>query len=156
MRPGGVKPWMVCGSVYLRMPSAPCGAGRRDGRHLRVRTRHRARRLPRGGPGGPVDSVWALLHGPAFLHLDGKLDASTPEVVAARVTAAVQALFTALARALGAGYRGCRTMRRWRTMKASRRAPMTILVHQELRVPSKEISACTVPRTSTPAIEPAT
>lgn len=59
-------------------------------------------------------------------------------------------------RARGAGYRGCRTMTRWRTMKASSRAPMTILVHQELRVPSKEISACTVPRTSTPAIEPAT
>ncbi|WP_330451716.1 MULTISPECIES: TetR/AcrR family transcriptional regulator [unclassified Streptomyces] len=40
-------------------------------------------------------TVWALVHGLAFLHLDGKLDASTPEVVAARVTAAVQALFTA-------------------------------------------------------------
>ncbi|MFJ5934419.1 TetR/AcrR family transcriptional regulator [Streptomyces sp. NPDC093071] len=40
-------------------------------------------------------TVWALVHGLAFLHLDGKLDASTPEVVAAQVTAAVQALFHA-------------------------------------------------------------
>ncbi|MZE53204.1 TetR family transcriptional regulator [Streptomyces sp. SID5770] len=40
-------------------------------------------------------TVWALVHGLAFLHLDGKLDASTPEVVGAQVTAAVQALFRA-------------------------------------------------------------
>ncbi|MFF7851584.1 TetR/AcrR family transcriptional regulator [Streptomyces sp. NPDC007910] len=40
-------------------------------------------------------TVWALVHGLAFLHLDGKLDASTPEVVGAQVTAAVQALFHA-------------------------------------------------------------
>jgi hypothetical protein len=40
-------------------------------------------------------TVWALVHGLAFLHLDGKLDASTPEVVAAQVTAAVHALFNA-------------------------------------------------------------
>ncbi|MYW11815.1 TetR family transcriptional regulator [Streptomyces sp. SID2563] len=39
-------------------------------------------------------TVWALVHGLAFLHLDGKLDASTPDVVTAQVTAAVQALFT--------------------------------------------------------------
>ena len=30
--------------------------------------------------------VWALVHGLAFLHLDGKLDASTPLVVADRVS----------------------------------------------------------------------
>ncbi|WP_406339805.1 TetR/AcrR family transcriptional regulator [Streptomyces sp. NBC_00649] len=40
-------------------------------------------------------TVWALVHGLAFLHLDGKLDSSTPEVVAAQVESAVQALFTA-------------------------------------------------------------
>ncbi|GGS56104.1 TetR/AcrR family transcriptional regulator [Streptomyces cinerochromogenes] len=39
-------------------------------------------------------TVWALVHGLAFLHLDGKLDASTPDVVADRVRTAVQALFT--------------------------------------------------------------
>ncbi|MGW5256336.1 TetR/AcrR family transcriptional regulator [Streptomyces sp. NPDC004012] len=50
-------------------------------------------------PGADTDAlsttVWALVHGLAFLHLDGKLDASTPEVVADQVRAAVQALFTA-------------------------------------------------------------
>ncbi|MFD8206664.1 TetR/AcrR family transcriptional regulator [Streptomyces sp. NPDC059695] len=40
-------------------------------------------------------SVWALVHGLAFLHLDGKLDASSPEAVAAQVRGAVHALFTA-------------------------------------------------------------
>src|ERR1700756_5115686 len=39
-------------------------------------------------------AVWGLVHGLAFLHLDGKLDASTPEVVANRVRAAVNALLT--------------------------------------------------------------
>lgn len=40
-------------------------------------------------------TVWALVHGLAFLHLDGKLDSSTPEVVADQVRASVVALFTA-------------------------------------------------------------
>ncbi|MFD4647948.1 TetR/AcrR family transcriptional regulator [Streptomyces sp. NPDC058441] len=40
-------------------------------------------------------TVWALVHGLAFLHLDGKLDISTPEVVATQVHAAVHALFDA-------------------------------------------------------------
>ncbi|MEV7033546.1 TetR/AcrR family transcriptional regulator [Streptomyces sp. NPDC093272] len=40
-------------------------------------------------------TVWALVHGLAFLHLDGKLDASAPELVAAQVRAAVRALFVA-------------------------------------------------------------
>ncbi|MER7665931.1 TetR/AcrR family transcriptional regulator [Streptomyces sp. NPDC096193] len=39
-------------------------------------------------------TVWALVHGLAFLHLDGKLDSSTPEVVAEQVRASVHALFT--------------------------------------------------------------
>nr|WP_202515605.1 MULTISPECIES: TetR/AcrR family transcriptional regulator [unclassified Streptomyces] len=50
-------------------------------------------------PGADVEAlsttVWALVHGLAFLHLDGKLDTSTPEVVAGQVRAAVRALFTA-------------------------------------------------------------
>jgi AcrR family transcriptional regulator len=37
-------------------------------------------------------AIWALVHGLAFLHLDGKLDASTPSAVADRVTAAIGAL----------------------------------------------------------------
>jgi AcrR family transcriptional regulator len=50
-------------------------------------------------PGANVEAmstaVWALVHGLAFLHLDGKFDASTPAVVADRVRAAVHALLTA-------------------------------------------------------------
>ncbi|MFC8866649.1 TetR/AcrR family transcriptional regulator [Streptomyces sp. NPDC057148] len=50
-------------------------------------------------PGVDADAlsttVWALVHGLAFLHLDGKLDSSTPEVVAAQVQGAVHALFNA-------------------------------------------------------------
>ncbi len=40
-------------------------------------------------------AIWALVHGLAFLHLDGKLDAGTSSVVADRVTAAIQAVLTA-------------------------------------------------------------
>jgi AcrR family transcriptional regulator len=40
-------------------------------------------------------AIWALVHGLAFLHLDGKLDARTPAEVASRVSAAIQALLTA-------------------------------------------------------------
>ncbi|MFJ6426137.1 TetR/AcrR family transcriptional regulator [Streptomyces hydrogenans] len=40
-------------------------------------------------------TVWALVHGLAFLHLDGKLDTSTPEAVAHQVRSSVFALFTA-------------------------------------------------------------
>ncbi|MGW1840543.1 TetR/AcrR family transcriptional regulator [Streptomyces sp. NPDC002067] len=47
----------------------------------------------------PVDAlataVWALVHGLAFLHLDGKLDTSTPEIVAGQVGAAVHAMLSA-------------------------------------------------------------
>ncbi|MFF0428339.1 TetR/AcrR family transcriptional regulator [Streptomyces sp. NPDC021012] len=46
-------------------------------------------------------TVWALVHGLAFLHLDGKLDASSPEVVATQVRAAVHALFTATSAPVG-------------------------------------------------------
>jgi AcrR family transcriptional regulator len=40
-------------------------------------------------------ATWALVHGLAFLHLDGKLDATTPSAVAERVTGAIEALLTA-------------------------------------------------------------
>ncbi|MEU2438349.1 TetR/AcrR family transcriptional regulator [Streptomyces rubradiris] len=50
-------------------------------------------------PGVDADAlstaVWALVHGLAFLHLDGKLDTSAPEVIAAQVSSAVLALFAA-------------------------------------------------------------
>jgi AcrR family transcriptional regulator len=61
-------------------------------------------------PGADVEAmstaVWALVHGLAFLHLDGKLDTSTPEVVSGRVRAAVDAMLTAsevTSRAVAAG-----------------------------------------------------
>ncbi|MFE9069350.1 TetR/AcrR family transcriptional regulator [Streptomyces violaceusniger] len=47
------------------------------------------------GPGADFEAlstaVWAMVHGLAFLHLEGKLDASVPEVVADRVRAAIHA-----------------------------------------------------------------
>jgi AcrR family transcriptional regulator len=52
----------------------------------------------RAVPGNGADfdalaiAVWALVHGLAFLHLDGKLDASDPEAIADRVSGAVHAV----------------------------------------------------------------
>jgi AcrR family transcriptional regulator len=49
-------------------------------------------------PGADAESLaialWALVHGLAFLHLDGKFDASTTDAVTNRVEAAVHALLT--------------------------------------------------------------
>jgi AcrR family transcriptional regulator len=42
-------------------------------------------------------AIWALVHGLAFLHLDGKLDASDPAQVADRVSASVHAVIAASA-----------------------------------------------------------
>ncbi|MFJ2395843.1 TetR/AcrR family transcriptional regulator [Streptomyces sp. NPDC087843] len=50
--------------------------------------------FPGSDVGALSTTVWALVHGLAFLHLDGKLDASAPEIVARQVRAAVTALFT--------------------------------------------------------------
>ncbi|MFK4107564.1 TetR/AcrR family transcriptional regulator [Streptomyces sp. NPDC002176] len=50
--------------------------------------------FPGADPDALATTVWALVHGLAFLHLDGKLDSSTPEVVDTQVRAAVQALFS--------------------------------------------------------------
>jgi AcrR family transcriptional regulator len=55
--------------------------------------------FPKADPEALSTAIWALVHGLAFLHLDGKLDASAPEVVAARVRAAVHAMLTASAAA---------------------------------------------------------
>ena len=55
--------------------------------------------VQQGFPGADTEAmstaIWGLVHGLAFLHLDGKLDAATPAVVSARVRAAVHALLTA-------------------------------------------------------------
>ncbi|MFI7102560.1 TetR/AcrR family transcriptional regulator [Streptomyces sp. NPDC050161] len=53
--------------------------------------------FPGADPDALSTTVWALVHGLAFLHLDGKLDTSTPEAVAGQVRSAVRALFTAAA-----------------------------------------------------------
>ncbi|MGV9454611.1 TetR/AcrR family transcriptional regulator [Streptomyces sp. NPDC003635] len=50
--------------------------------------------FPQADPDALSTTVWALVHGLAFLHLDGKLDASTPELVDGQVRSAVRALFT--------------------------------------------------------------
>ncbi|MEU6814583.1 TetR/AcrR family transcriptional regulator [Streptomyces sp. NPDC046860] len=52
--------------------------------------------FPGADPDSLATTVWALVHGLAFLHLDGKLDASSPEAVGTQVRAAVHALFGAL------------------------------------------------------------
>jgi AcrR family transcriptional regulator len=57
-----------------------------------------ARCFPQSDPEAMAAAIWALVHGLAFLHLDGKLDGPTPAVVAERVTAAVHALLGATAR----------------------------------------------------------
>jgi AcrR family transcriptional regulator len=53
------------------------------------------RSFPQGDADALATAIWALVHGLAFLHLDGKLDARSPPVVADRVSAAIQALLTA-------------------------------------------------------------
>jgi AcrR family transcriptional regulator len=50
--------------------------------------------FPEADSDAMATAIWALVHGLAFLHLDGKLDASTPSAVADRVTAAINALLS--------------------------------------------------------------
>ncbi|MFI1386308.1 TetR/AcrR family transcriptional regulator [Embleya sp. NPDC020886] len=52
--------------------------------------------FPHGDSEALSTVVWALVHGLAFLHLDGKLDASTPDLVADHVRTTVHALFAAI------------------------------------------------------------
>ena len=53
-----------------------------------------ARTFPEAEPDALATAIWALVHGLAFLFLDGKLDAPTPAAVAERITATVRALLT--------------------------------------------------------------
>ena len=53
------------------------------------------RSFPQADADALATAIWALVHGLAFLHLDGKLDARSPQVVADRVIAAIKALLTA-------------------------------------------------------------
>lgn len=61
------------------------------------------RAFPAADPEPFATAIWALVHGLAFLHLDGKLDSSDAGAVAARVTAAVHAVLTASAAVAPAG-----------------------------------------------------
>src|ERR1700736_6497749 len=56
------------------------------------------RTFPQADTDAMATAIWALVHGLAFLYLDGKLDATTPSAVADGVTAAIQALLTATER----------------------------------------------------------
>ncbi|RAJ40030.1 TetR family transcriptional regulator [Kitasatospora sp. SolWspMP-SS2h] len=53
--------------------------------------------FPGSDPEDLSTGVWAVVHGLAFLHLDGKLDASTPGAVSGQVHGAVRALLGAAA-----------------------------------------------------------
>jgi AcrR family transcriptional regulator len=53
------------------------------------------RSFPQADADALATAIWALVHGLALLHLDGKLDARSPAVVADRVSAAIHALLTA-------------------------------------------------------------
>ncbi|WP_431969843.1 TetR/AcrR family transcriptional regulator [Nocardia sp. bgisy134] len=57
--------------------------------------------FPAAEPEGMATAVWALVHGLAFLHLDGKYDSSSPEVVADRVRTAVYAVLGASGQVVG-------------------------------------------------------
>ncbi|MBU3062253.1 TetR/AcrR family transcriptional regulator [Nocardia sp. NEAU-G5] len=48
--------------------------------------------FPAADPEPTATAMWALVHGLAFLHLDGKLDASSDKVVADQVRAAISAI----------------------------------------------------------------
>ena len=53
------------------------------------------RTFPQADAEALATAIWALVHGLAFLHLDGKLDARNLTAVAERVTAAIHALLVA-------------------------------------------------------------
>jgi AcrR family transcriptional regulator len=55
------------------------------------------RTFPGTDPEALATALWALVHGLAFLHLDGKLDSSDPAAVTTRVGAAVHAALAASA-----------------------------------------------------------
>lgn len=52
------------------------------------------RSFPQADAEALATAIWALVHGLAFLHLDGKLDAANPSLAADRVSSSIQALLT--------------------------------------------------------------
>ncbi len=63
------------------------------------------RAFPQADAEALATAIWALVHGLAFLHLDGKLETATPSAVADRVTAAIKALLTATRVGMGSAGR---------------------------------------------------
>ncbi|GAB5903603.1 TetR/AcrR family transcriptional regulator [Mycobacteroides chelonae] len=51
--------------------------------------------FPASDPEAAANAMWALAHGLAFLHLDGKFETQPPEAVAHRVRAAAHAVLSA-------------------------------------------------------------
>jgi AcrR family transcriptional regulator len=87
-------------ALFHVMFGGPCDRDNQD----RLAATSAVRELVSGGvraafPNTDVEAmstaVWGLVHGLAFLHLDGKFDASDPVAVSERVRAAVRAIFTA-------------------------------------------------------------
>lgn len=82
--------------LFRAMFAEPCegtDAGRRRAAgELEDYLRRSVRRiLPGADPGAAATAAWALVHGLAFLHLDGKYAGSTPAELTARVRRAVRA-----------------------------------------------------------------
>jgi AcrR family transcriptional regulator len=59
------------------------------------------RTFPQADADALATAIWALVHGLAFLYLDGKLGAPNPTAVAERITAAIHALLAATNLQLG-------------------------------------------------------
>jgi AcrR family transcriptional regulator len=72
-------------------PSAPDRAAAVEAIHEYLNSIVR-QALPKSDPEAMSTAVWALVHGLAFLHLDGKLDASSKRAVSKGVRAAVLAM----------------------------------------------------------------
>lgn len=60
------------------------------------------RTFPQSDPDPLATAIWALVHGLAFLHLDGKLDTQSTPAVEERVRSTIHALLTATNPAPGA------------------------------------------------------
>jgi AcrR family transcriptional regulator len=87
-------------SLFRVMFGEPCEADNDERNAATAAVSHYVRAIvertfPEADAEALATAVWALVHGLAFLHLDGKLDASSPAAVDERVTAAIRALLSA-------------------------------------------------------------
>jgi AcrR family transcriptional regulator len=86
-------------SLFRVMFGEPCEADNDERNAATAAVSHYVRAIvertfPEADAEALATAVWALVHGLAFLHLDGKLDASSPAGVDERVTAAIRALLS--------------------------------------------------------------